>query len=304
MLDAASNLGLVQPRDGHEPGVRKLPDALRGQGIVRRLSAEDAGRVLPPKYSFDLEPVTGYRNAPAMAQFTVELADRLCTLLDTGAFPFVLGGDCSILLGPALALRRRGTYGLAFLDGHDDYSPPRHPPTVPGRYTAAGHDLGLATGHGPDLLTDLDGLRPYVEEQHVVHIGLQRESGDELMVRTEDFDASAIHSYPIEHIRRHGASATAAQARADLDAMSIDGFWIHVDADVLDKTVMPAVDSPNPNGLSFTDLSMVLAALLASPRAIGMHVAIYDPERDPTGHAAMALTDALVNAFQAANDHH
>ncbi|MCM0674411.1 arginase family protein [Micromonospora phytophila] len=163
---------------------------------------------------------------------------------------------------------------------------------MPGRYTAAGHDLGLATGHGPDLLTDLDGLRPYVEERHVVHIGLQRESGDDL-IRTEDFDASAIRSYPIEQIRRRDASTTAAQARADLDAMSIGGFWNHVDADVLDKTGMPAVDSRNPNGLSFTDLSTVLAALLASPRAIGMHVAIYDPERDPTGYAATVL----VNAF-------
>ncbi|MEE6305928.1 arginase family protein [Plantactinospora veratri] len=300
VLDAASNLGLVQPRDGHEPGVRKMPDALRGQGIVARLSAEDGGRVVPPPYSFDLEPVTGYRNAPAIAQFSVDLADRLGALLDTGAFPFVLGGDCSILLGPALALRRRGTYGLAFLDGHDDYSPPRYPPTVPGRYTAAGHDLGLAAGHGPNLLTDLDGLRPYVEERHVVHIGLQREPDNEL-IRTEDFDASAIRSYPVEHIRSHGAATTAAQARADLDAMPIGGFWIHVDADVLDRTVMPAVDSPNSNGLSLSEFSTVLAALLASPRAIGMHVAIYDPERDPTGQAAAALVDAIVNAFQDAN---
>ncbi|MEU1250797.1 arginase family protein [Micromonospora arida] len=303
VLDAASNLGLAPPRDGHEPGVRMMPAALRDKGIVLRLSAEDAGRLEPPPYSFDLEPVTGYRNGSAIAQFAAELADRPSVLLDSGGFPLVLGGDCSIVLGPTLALRRRGSYGLAFLDGHDDYSPPRHPPKIPGRYTAAGLDLGLATGHGPDLLTNHDGLRPYVEERHVVHIGLDREPEDESILRVEDFSTSAIRSYPIEHIHAHGASTTASQALADLNTMPIEGFWIHLDADVLDKSVMPAVDSPNPDGLSVNELTRILATLLASPNAVGMHVGIYDPELDPTGQAATALVDAIVSAFETANKH-
>jgi arginase len=49
-------------------------------------------------------------------------------VLDASRFPIVLGGDCSILLGATLALRRRGRYGAAFLDGHSDFRHPRNSP--------------------------------------------------------------------------------------------------------------------------------------------------------------------------------
>jgi hypothetical protein len=70
-----------------------------------------------------------------------------------------LGGDWSIVLGPLLALRRRGRYGLAFLDGHADFQHPSDEPN--GEVALLG--LTVATGSGPDLLTDLDGLRPRPE---------------------------------------------------------------------------------------------------------------------------------------------
>jgi arginase len=71
---------------------------------------------------------------------------------------------------------------------------------------------------------------------------------------------------------------------------------------VLDKSVMPAVDSPNPDGLSLPEFTEVLAILLADPRAVGMHVGIYDPELDPSGAAGRALVDALVTALTAGAD--
>ncbi|WP_200841930.1 arginase family protein [Actinomadura sp. K4S16] len=60
---------------------------------------------------------------------------------------------------------------------------------------------------------------------------------------------------------------------------------------------MPAVDSPNPDGLSFEELTSVLRTLVASPRAVGVHIAIYDPELDPDGVAGAALTETIVAAF-------
>jgi len=91
------------------------------------------------------------------------LAHRVGQLLNEHSFPFVLGGDCSILLGPMLALRERGRYGLCFIDGHADFCYARDPKRR-GRYTAAGLDLALATGKGPDALTNLQGRKPVVRE--------------------------------------------------------------------------------------------------------------------------------------------
>ncbi|WP_345431041.1 arginase family protein [Actinoallomurus vinaceus] len=299
VLDAPSNLGLRPPYDGHQPGVRGLAAALRGHDLVDRLGATDAGGVEPPPYSFADEPVTGFRNGPAIADFSVRLADRVGRILDEGRFPLVLGGDCGIVLGPVLALRRRGAYGLVYLDGHDDYSPLRDPESRHGRFAAGGMGLALATGHGPAALADLEGLGPYVAEEHAVHIGVQYEPEDLVLYDNEPFQTSPIHRYPIEYVREHGAAAATEAGRRDLAAAPVEGYWIHIDADVLDKSVMPAVDSPNPDGLSFPEFTEALAILLADPRAVGMHVGIYDPELDPSGEAGRALVDALVTAFTA-----
>ncbi|MES9537084.1 arginase family protein [Actinomadura sp. NPDC000600] len=297
VLDAPSNLGLRPPREGHEPGVRRLARALRGHDIVARLKAEDAGRVDPPPYVFGPDHETGYLNGPGIADYTERLAACVGEILDRGDFPVVLGGDCGILLGPMLALRRRGAYGLAHLDGHDDYSPRRDPSTVAGRLTAGGAALGLVTGRGPAALTGIEGLAPYVREEDVAHIGVQREPEDFELFDLDAFEASHVRRFPIEYIREHGADSAAEGARAHLEAAPIEGFWIHLDVDILDKSVMPAVDSPNPDGLSFEELTSVLRTLVASPRAVGMHIAIYDPELDPDGVAGAALTETIVAAF-------
>src|SRR4030095_2173628 len=137
ILDAPSNLGLRPPRENHEPGVWRLPQSLRAQGIVKKLQARDAGVLPRLPYSPDADIETGFRNGPRVAQYTKQLADRIGALLDNRLFPLVIGGDCSILLGSALALRRRGRYGLCFIDGHNDFSYARDPKR-PDRYTAAG----------------------------------------------------------------------------------------------------------------------------------------------------------------------
>lgn len=302
VLDAPSNLGLRPPRPGAQPGVRGLATALRQHNVVARLDATDAGRLTPPAYRPDPDPGTGFRNGPAVAEFTIALAGRVGELLDRSTLPLILGGDCSILLGPMLALRRRGRYGLAFLDGHDDYSYARDVQRYHGLFAAAGLDLALATGHGPDALCDIDGLRPYVAEPDVVQVGLQREPEEIEFFSAETFDQSSIARIPAAEIRAHGADTAAAEARSYLESRGLDGFWIHLDVDILHREVMPAVDSPNPNGISLAHLETIMARLLASSDAVGAHIGIYDPELDPTGAHGRALADLLIRAVTAARE--
>jgi hypothetical protein len=55
-----------------------------------------------------------------------------------------------------------------------------------------------------------------------------------------------------EHIKVDPTGETADPVAAAERALErfgdVDGFWIHVDADVLDAATMPAVDSPEPGG--------------------------------------------------------
>jgi len=61
--------------------------------------------------------------------------------------------------------------------------------------------------------------------------------------------------------------------------------------------VMPAVDTPEPGGLRLEELAVLLRALLASGRAAGLQVCIYDPDLDPERRHARSLCGVLAAAF-------
>ena len=84
-------------------------------------------------------------------------------IVDNGEFPVVLGGDCSLLLGAMLGLRRRGRYGC-YIDGDADFYQPEVSPL---RGAASASDLAFATGRGPDIVRDLEGRRPLVRDGDV-----------------------------------------------------------------------------------------------------------------------------------------
>lgn len=63
---------------------------------------------------------------------------------------------------------------------------------------------------------------------------------------------------------------------------------------------MPAVDSPDPDGLLPAELVTLLRVLVRSERCVGLNVTIYDPDLDPEGTAGALLTDLVVSAFTGA----
>jgi arginase len=245
--------------------------------------------VTPPRYDrHDWKPGDGVFNAAAMATYTRQLADRIGGLVDVGEFVLVLGGDCSILLASILALRRRGRYGLAFLDGHSDF---RHPANSSGVGAAAGEDLALVTGRGQADLADLEALRPYVRDTDVAVIGIR--DADEYR---DELRALEIATWPVQRLRMEGPPKTTANALAVLERSELEGFWVHLDVDILDPTVMPAVDSPDPGGIRHDELLAVLAGLVASSHCVGLEVTVFDPDLDPDARLASELADTVVSA--------
>lgn len=286
VIDAPSNLGLRPPAPGRVPGVWRTPGVLRGLGLVARLGAVDGGCVDAPPYEPGWRPRFGVRNAAGIRRFSIALAERVGAAIDAGRFPLVLGGDCSVLLGPMLALRRRGRFGLVFVDGHLDF---RHPGNDDQVNAAAGEDLALATGRGTTRLTGIDGLRPYVRDGDVVALG-EREGDPE----TADILGTEIGVWNLGEVRRAGVDQTAGETIDRMEGGGVDGFWLHLDVDVLDDAVMPAVDSRQPDGLSWAELAGLIGPVLRSPLAIGMEVTIFDPELDPDGRVGARLAAALV----------
>jgi arginase len=273
LIEAPSILGL------RPTGVERLPDALARAGLIERLRARHGGRVEPPPYIDVRDPETGFLNPAGIAEFSRRLGDAVGSVLDAGEFPLVLGGDCSILLGSMLALRRRGRYGLLFLDGHMDFYNPEA--NVNGE--AASSDLALATGRGPAVLTT--ELAPLVRDEDVVAFGF-RDQEEAARYGSQPLPGS-MTSFALEEVRRLGIAKAAEQAVAHLPP----GFWIHFDADVLDDAIMPAVDYRLPGGLSWAEVETVLRTAL--PRAAGMEITIFNPALDPDDAIATALVRML-----------
>ena len=286
VLEAPSVLGLF-PK-----GVETLPNALVAAGIVERLGATRAGRLEPPAYRPQRDPDTQLLNPRAIAGYSVALADAVGDLVDAGRRPVVLGGDCSIVLGCLLALRRRGRYGLLFLDGHADFYQPEAEPNG----EAASMDLALATGRGPAVITDIEGRRPLVREEDVVLLG-RRDAADADAHGSQRVEDTAINVVDLEMFRQAGAEAAAVRAVAHLSAAAIDGFWTHLDADVLDDAIMPAVDYRMPGGLSWDELSTVLRVAASSERMVGIDITIFNPKLDVHGAIARSFVTVLANGL-------
>ncbi|MGG8408474.1 arginase family protein [Streptomyces sp. 12297] len=293
LVDAPSNLGLRPPTPGTVPGCHKLAMALREHGLLTRLGARDGGAVVPPRYDRgDWREGDGVFHAEQIAAYTVTLADRIEKHLEAGEFPIVLGGDCSIQLGADLAMRRLGRYGLAVLDGSADFRHPGNTDRNGPVGAAAGEELALATGRGQDLLTDLEGRRPYLRDEDIRLFGIR--DGDPDLAELAGLGITAA---TVGAIRARGAAVVAREALAAFRASEVRGFWVHLDADVLDPTVMPAVDAPDPGGLMPDELAVLLRTLIASPRCVGLNATIYDPDLDPSGEAGRLFAGAIVAGF-------
>ncbi|MEU6178755.1 arginase family protein [Streptomyces coeruleorubidus] len=286
IVEAPSVLGL------RPTGVEELPDALLGAGLAERLGAVRAGRVEPPPYDPERDPDTGVLNPGGIAAYSTELADTVGGVLDDGRFPLVLGGDCSVLLGNLLALRRRGRHGLLFLDGHTDFYQPSAEPVG----EVASMELALATGRGPRLLADLEGRGPLVRDEDVVALGF-RDAEESAAYGMQPLP-SALHALELDTVRALGAGEAARRAVGLLTGDGAGGgYWIHLDVDVLDDAVMPAVDYRLPDGLAWRELETVLRTALSGGGAVGLDVAILNPRLDPDGAIAQRLSDCLVRAF-------
>jgi arginase len=281
---------------GHIPshlGVGRMPEFLLGLGLAEELSARRARRVESPPYHPGRDPDTQIMNPGALHEYSIALADSVEEVLDVGEFPIVLGGDCSILLGSMLALKRRGRSGLLYIDGHADFYQPEANP-ISGAASAS--DLAFATGRGPGIVTDLEHRGPLVRDDDVVLFG-DRSAAAQVRHRCQPLPSDFL-VFDRDQVRRLGADAAVEEA---VDHLTREGgpagYWIHVDVDVLDPSIMAAVDDPLPDGFSWDEFRTVLRIAATSQRALGAQFTIYNPDMDGDGTSGKGLVASIVSSL-------
>lgn len=283
------------PRPGHEPGTWQAPAVLLEAGLARSVPFVRHAQLARPAYSFAAQPGTGVRNGHTLRTFNLELAALVEDSLRRGARPVVVGGDCSNLLGCLVGLRRAGGRGVVHVDGHSDFVHPGNFDLKGALATAAGMDLALATGRGEPLLTAWPGVGgALVADADVVQLG-ERESDDPRFYK--DLADTQMERMTVQWTLEHGVDAALARAASHLERRGLERAWLHLDLDILDERVMPAVDSPGQPGLDYAQLGALVRALLATGRVAGLDVAIYDPDLDPERKHARAIVEMLARVL-------
>jgi arginase len=136
---------------------------------------------------------------------------------------------------------------------------------------------------------------PLVADADAVQIG-EREASDPAFYR--DIETTLIERTTVQALQAEGVKAAVERTRRRLEQRKIARAWLHVDLDVLDQAVMPAVDSPGSPGLTYAGLAALISGLMRSGRIAGVDFAIYDPDLDPDGRYARELAGCIGDSLE------
>ena len=295
LISAPSILGLKPT------GVEGLADSLLASGlaeVLRTGSKVITVDTLNYKYNHQRDEITNVLNPNAIREFSLTLGKVVRDTVSKRRFPFVLGGDCSILIGIMSALKSIGDYGLIFMDAHADFYQPDK--SITGEM--ADMDLAMVTGRGPDVLTNINNLQPYVEDENVIHIG-QRDWEETKKYGSQDIRETSIKWHSLGEIEKNGMAATTMEVLKWISTSKTESFWIHFDTDVLSDEVNPAVDYRLPGGLQFEQVELLLSRLLQTERIAGISVTIFNPRLDATGQISKKISESLGRAFVLMHKH-
>lgn len=276
-------------------GMAEAVRTLRAAGILEQLRSVDShlldlGDVDCPSIKSD----TGPRNIHNMEQFldgTNKVKVKLSRGVDASKLIFLLGGECAFVVGSLAALKtvHKGRPGMVWIDAHGDFNTPE---TTPSGFIG-GMPLALACGRGPKLSPEIEASRPLLNEKQVVHIGSRSLDPGE-----KDALLSGVKVFTAKDVEEKGARAVAHETAHRLMG-SCDWIVAHLDVDVLDPSVMPAVNFPEPGGLTGDDVLSVFTALHRTGKLKAIDLTAYNPSKDVenTGRSfLLSLAPKLVSS--------
>ncbi len=231
---------------------------------------------------------TNLINEPALLAMTDTLHRQVGTVVGAGRFPFVYGGDCSMLLGIVSGLRDHvGDVGLVFIDGREDGE-------------ATNTEIGLLLGLTGRLLTGELGDRLPALRSELWVVLVPRGTARRRQVNVGTLSDSQVWLAPLAEVADDPAGA----GRRAIEELSehADRWWLHIDLDVLDPVEFPAQGLPDvddePGGLTWDQLTYLVVSLFTGPvSCVGASLASYDPDQDPDGAGAAQIVAFVRNVL-------
>ena len=181
-------------------------------------------------------------------------------VVSSGRLPALLGGEHTIAIGAVQALAEADPLiSVLYLDAHAD---------LRDQY------MGTRWGHA-------SVARRLTEICPVVHVGVRSLSAEEQQFVREQ--RLPVHFWTGE------ARGAAELAAAVLETLSAH-VYVSIDLDVFDPSVMAAVGTPEPGGMSWAEVTGLLRAVGENRQVVGFDVAELSPNEGPEACAVTAAT--------------
>jgi agmatinase len=193
-----------------------------------------------------------------------EIHKRVREIVDTGAFPIILGGDHSLMRPDGMAMADvygKGNVGIIHFDAH---------------YDASDNHFGHNITHGTPV-------RRLIEDGHVdgrnfIQVGLRGWAPWE--EDAEWMREKGIHSHYMAEVERDGFEVV--MERAIKEATDgADYLYISFDIDSLDPAYAPGTGTPEPGGLTTREAFPMVRRLCAETNVVGLELVEVAPGWDP-----------------------
>ena len=273
---------------GSPPHRENPADGLRRAQLARQLTSRghtvtDLGDLAGFQFLNIRDPETEISDYHAWVALSAHLSIKVSDMLEREAFPLLLGGDCSMLVGIMAAFgNRRTPVGLVFLDGHADFHNSETSPDG----DPADMELAILIGRGPHAITHVSAKYPMLREDDIVVYGIRAR---------DQIDQSTIRVYDRQQMAERGIQAVVTEG---LERFIHKGLpiWLHFDVDVLDPPLMPVM-YPEPDGLTCEETATFLQFVWARGKTVGMSIACYHPDLDADGSAGARLVNLVAEAL-------
>ena len=190
-------------------------------------------------------------------------------VLSSGAMPIILGGDHAIPIPVFRALENHGPITLVQVDAHIDWRDVFH-----------GVSYGLSSV-----------IRRASEMDHIneiFQIGL-RSAGSARPEEVEaalDYGSNLITDIELQEVGM----------KAILDRIpNNQNYYLTIDADGVDPTIMPAVAGPAPGGVNYAQMRTLIQGLVRKGRVLGMDIVEITPAKDVNGISAITAGRFICN---------
>ncbi|MEN3001901.1 MAG: arginase family protein [Armatimonadota bacterium] len=258
---------------GYRPGARFAPQAIRQASLRYALSPEG---YYHPRHGWRLKGVqvvdAGDVDIPTLdyEQAFARIATAARALRERVRLPLFVGGDHSVSYPLLLAYDDVPDLHVVQLDAHLDFSDERD-----GTRYSNSSPFRRAKEALPNL-------------KHITTSGL----------RGVRFDAEAV-----QVAQAYGHTLLFREELPALDLASVlpegKSVYLSIDVDVLDPALLPATSSPEPDGLSFSEMVQIIQQVVQRNTLVGVDLVELTPPLDPSGNSALIAVRLLLEVLMA-----